>query len=138
MWEWLYNRYVAMCMDDCMFVFYMDFSLHCNNTKHTWQHVSKKQAFTNYWLPQLPPHDRCCPNNKENGHGLDHFAIRYISYDWSMKNIVEERVRSMWQFGLDFWSTFTLFHFVVQCFLYVATTWRSQWKEESQESKSWQ
>jgi hypothetical protein len=32
MWEWFYNGYATMCMDDCMFVFDMDLSLHCNNT----------------------------------------------------------------------------------------------------------
>jgi len=71
--------------------------------KHTWQHVSKKQTFTNSWWPQLPPHDQCCPNNRESGPRLDHFAITYISYDSSTNNIVVGKgCTPMWQFGLDF------------------------------------
>jgi hypothetical protein len=52
--------------------------------------LPKKTFIYSLW-PQLPLHDRCCPNNKENGPRLDHFAITYISYNWSMKNIVEEK-----------------------------------------------
>jgi hypothetical protein len=80
MWKWLYNGYAAMCIDDCMFVFHMDFSFHCSNSSTQRQHVSRTQALVDSWWPLFPHHNRCCPNNKESGVEFYQFTITYVSH----------------------------------------------------------
>jgi hypothetical protein len=80
MWKWFYYGNATTCMDDYMFVFHMDLSLHYNNESTWGQHVFRKYTLTNFWLPQLPCHSQQCLNYKESGEKHDNFVITYISH----------------------------------------------------------